>query len=223
MIIFLLTSIKEARMSTAEVFAHIVRTIVMTGLMAALFIGAFLAMIYLKIPVYWMFAVITCLVVAVVYGTARWHPYWAPMAKRVARIPWDRDDGTKMETLIEMAIVQAGLYTRTETYRISIGECKSRKRTKRRLIGENATYLGAFDSGIWFYIHDRFYARRDGLVCVGLRSGDWRYHQPKSVIEFVDQAGKRPGLIDVIWNGVPKQLDLRNNPPEMEANQRSRP
>src|SRR5690606_41867097 len=103
-------------------------------------------------------------------------------------------------------------------YRISIYECGSGKRTQRRLIGDSVTYLGIFDSGIWFYIHDRFYARRDGLVCVDVKSCDWLYHQPPSVIEFVDKVDGRPGVIDVVWNGVPTKLDLRVHPPTARSN-----
>jgi hypothetical protein len=76
-----------------------------------------------------------------------------------------------METVVEIAIVQSGAAIRTETYRVSVYEHQSRKRVKRVIIGDDANFLGAFGSGLWFYIYDRFYARRDGLVCIDMYRG----------------------------------------------------
>src|SRR5690606_26234630 len=136
------------------------------------------------------------------YGTARWHPYWAPIAKRVARIPWRRDDGAAMETLVERAIVQAGMHTRGEYFRVSIYQCEGHRRIARRVLGDEVDFLGAYESGIWFYIRNRFYARRDGLVCVDTQSGEWAYHQSKAMVEAIEKVERMPGVFDAVWNAA---------------------
>jgi hypothetical protein len=150
---------------------------------------------------------------AFAYFSARWHPYWAPISKQAMRLPWTREDGTAMETCVEIAIFAAG-YTNKSVYRVSIYESLTRKRTHRRLIGDGVTTLGRFEPGVWFYIHDRFYPRIDGLVCLDVQTCEWRFHQPKSVIELdEDESLKCPrGFVNVIWNGTATQLDLRKIP-----------
>ncbi len=72
--------------------------------------------------------------------------------------------------------------------------------------------LGRFDPGVWFYIRDRFYPRLDGLVCLDIRTCEWRYHQPQSVIELDESAKSRRGVLNVTWNGIATQIDLQNIP-----------
>lgn len=196
-----------------EILKHILRTLVIVVVGTILFIGIFLAMLFLGVHAYVILATLFVLGSAFVYFSARWHPYWAPISKQAMRLPWTREDGTAMETCVEIAIFAAG-YTNTSVYRVSIYESLTRKRTHRRLIGDGVTMLGRFEPGVWFYIHDRFYPRIDGLVCLDVQTCEWRFHQPKSVIELdEDESLKCPrGFVNVIWNGTATQLDLRKIP-----------
>ena len=63
--------------------------------------------------------------------------------RQAARIPWTSRDGMEMETVVEIAMVQAGASSRTETWRVSIYEQNPRRRRKRVMIGDSAEFLGA--------------------------------------------------------------------------------
>lgn len=197
--------------SILEVARHVLRTMVMVFVGAAFFIGITVAMIFLEVNAYVVMVTPMVLLLAFVYFSARWHPYWAPISKHVMRIPWSQDDGTAMETCIEIAIFAAG-NSNTSVYRASIYESLTGKRIKRCLIGDSVTLLGHFDPGVWFYIHDRFYPRLDGLVCLDIRTCEWRFHQPQSVIELDESATNRQGVLNVIRNGIATQIDLQRIP-----------
>jgi len=117
-----------------------------------------------------------------VYWSGPRHAHWAPVSKRVAALKWTSAEGARMETVVEKAVVQAGPHVRSETLRVSIYECDSRRRHERKVIGDDATFLGRHGIGIWFHIADRYHARRDGLVCMDVETGRWLYHAPKSEI-----------------------------------------
>jgi len=121
-------------------------------LLAVLFIALVTASVLGGLPIPILAGLLAVAVAAVIVGTARWHPYWAPIAKQAARMPWQRADGEQMEMVVEIAIVQSGDATRTETYRVSIYEHQSKKRLKRVIIGADVNFLGAFGSRLWFYI-----------------------------------------------------------------------
>lgn len=191
-----------------EIFQHLLRTLLLiaaslaaisASVGIATWIGVRNPYVYMAILVFWAWAII--------YGTARWHPYWAPVSKRASRIPWTRDDSVKMETLIEYAIVQAGMSAH-QYLRVSIRECETGKLFRRRVIGDEVTLLGKFGNGIWCYIHDKFYARRDGLVCLDLRSCEWTYHEPQSQVELPDDAHPRKGILQIERDGVLTEVDL---------------
>ena len=199
-------------MPARDLFIHLLRTVVLCVLLAVFFLALVTASVLwgLSFPI--LAGLLAVAVAAVIVGTAHWHPYWAPIAKQAARIPWQRSNGVQMETVVEIAIVQSGALTRTEIYRVSIYEHQSKKRLKRVMIGDDANFLGAFRSKLWFYIYDRFYARRDGLVCLHMYTGEWLYHKPQSELEFVRRVGKRQGVIEVLHRGVKKQIDLSTEP-----------
>ncbi len=194
-----------------EILRHIVRTLIIVFVYAIGCGGIVWALVVLGVNAYVVVITPIALGLAFAYFSARWHPYWAPICKQVMRIPWSQEDGTAMETCIEIAVFAAG-QTNTSVYRASIYQCLTRKRIQRRLIGDSVTLLGRFDPGVWFYIHDRFYPRLDGLVCLDVRTCEWVFHQPKSVIELDDSVKSRKGLIHVIWNGRATQIDLRTIP-----------
>ncbi len=196
-----------------EILKHLLRTLIIivvgvVGLYAFLWTS-----ILLGVNAYVIVFTPMAIGLAFAYFSARWHPYWAPICKQVMRLPWTREDGTAMETRIEIAIFAAG-YSNTRVYRASIYESSTRKRIKRVLIGDGVTMLGRFEPGVWFYIHDRFYPRIDGLVCLDVQTCEWRFHQPKSSIQLdEDESLKCPrGFVNVIWNGTATQLDLREIP-----------
>ncbi len=173
-----------------------------------LFWGIFFSMFFFEINAYVIVATPMVLMFAFVYFSARWHPYWAPICKQAMRIPWEREDGTAMETCIEIAIFAAG-YSNAAVYRASIYESLTRKRTERRLIGDSVRMLGRFGPGVWFYIDDRFYPRLDGLVCMDIRTCEWLFHQPKAALELDESFKNHQGILNVIWNGNATQVDLR--------------
>ncbi len=195
-----------------DVIQHIIRTLLLVGATAALCALVILVTIYWKWSPYVMFAALMAIIVAVVYGTARWHPYWAPIVKQVARIPWQHTNGTAMVTIVEKALVHAG--STQETYRVSIYALPGHHLVRRQLIGDLSTqWLGVWETGLWFYIGDRFYARRDGIVCLDLQTAAWRYHLSKSEATWEDQDDDQRHLIEVIRAGRSEILDLRFLPP----------
>jgi hypothetical protein len=199
-----------------EIVIHVLRTIALCLGGAALLYAAIYGMIYLRFSPYLLFGVLFGGIGAWIYFSARWHPYWAPIAKDVLRKPWVRDDGVKMVTVVEVAIIQAS-YVRLEVYRVSIYEQQGMRRVKRRLVGDDATFLGLIHDGLWFYIDDRFYGRKDGLVCVDMRTGDWVYHQPKSKVQLVEAIPGKTGTIDVVWEGERKRVELKEIEVEREV------
>ncbi len=194
-----------------EIIKHLLRTLVIIVVGVLLFYGLFFAMFFLRVNPYVIVFTPMVLLFAFVYFSARWHPYWAPISKQAMRLPWSQDDGMPMETCIEIAIFAAG-YSNKSVYRASIYECLTRKRTKRILIGDGVTMLGRFTPVVWFYIHDRFYPRLDGLVCLDVRTCKWIFHRPKSVIELDESVNSRREILNVIWNGTATQIDLREIP-----------
>ncbi|MEM1227873.1 MAG: hypothetical protein AAGJ40_19455 [Planctomycetota bacterium] len=165
-----------------DYLTHFFRTLIQIGLVAAAMGGIVVGTILLGLPPVLIPVGMVVLIGGYIYGSARWHAHWAPHAKRVAARRWTTDAGEEMETVIEKAIVQAGASTRSETLRVSIYVLSTGRRAARRLIGDDAEFLGFHGIGLWFHIADRFHARRDGLVCVDLHTGRWIYHQPKSEI-----------------------------------------
>ena len=190
-----------------EIVVHLLRTVALCLGGAALLYATIYASIYFRLSPYLMFAIIFGGIAAWVYFSAGWHPYWAPIAKPVHRTPWVREDGAKMLTVVEVSVMETKSF-RLETYRVSIYKQPGKWRVRRRVIGDDVVFLGSIREGLWFYIQDPFYARKDGLVCVDARSGDWIYHQPKSKVEFVKSSKDQAGTIDVIWDGTRKRLQL---------------
>jgi len=200
---------KDRPVTTRAVFAHVLRTILLVFVGAGVFLGIIVGGILLRAPVALIFGLLALAIFALIYGTARWHAYWAPICKRAAQFAWDRDDGMKMKTIVEIAIVRGGLHTRTGTYRVSIYELPGKRLRKRVMIGESVHFFRVFEPGIWFYIYDSFHARRDGLVCVDKKTGAWLYHEPQSVVQLVDDADHRSGVIEIVRNGVLEHFDLK--------------
>lgn len=208
-------------MLVREIVAHLFRTIALCVGLGALMVGIFLGCFWLNTPWWLLVMLLVCVIVATIWGTARWHAYWAPMAKQAARIPWARSEGTPMETVVEIAIVQAGVHSRTETFRVSIYELergpagkanRRRKRIKRVMIGDAVEFLGVYGRRLWFYVYDRFHARRDGLVCLDVQTGEWLYHRSRAEMELVDRGERRRGTIEVEERGQRREIDLSSEP-----------
>ncbi len=196
---------------TRDIFVHIIRTFVLVAVLTAILWGLFYACFFFRLPIPIVVGVIVLYMAAIVFGTARWHAYWAPIAKQVARIPWQRDDGVAMETIIEVAIVHRG--PAWGTYRASIYQQEPRKRLKRIMIGDEVKFLGMHGARLWFYLADKFHARRDGLVAMNPQTGEWVYHVPQAELEFVDRVANRRGVIDVLHRGAAKRIDLNDEAP----------
>lgn len=156
----------------------------MAGIALAIFVIVIVT-VKLGLSPYVMMVGIALVIGFYIYWSGPLHAYWAPVSKRMTALKWTSTEGVKMETVVEKAIVQAGSYVRSETLRVSIYECESGKRHGRKLIGDDATFLGRHGIGIWFHIADRYHARRDGLVCMDIQTGKWLYHVPKSEIESI--------------------------------------
>lgn len=208
-------------MPARDIFVHVLRTIVMSVVLGALMMAIIMGCLLLETPAWLPLVLLMTFVVAIVWGTARWHAYWAPIAKQAARIPWERSDGTPMETVVEIAIVHAAGSSPTETYRVSIYELKPGhggkpfrrgKRVKRVLISDSAEWLGLHGGRLWFYIYDRFHSRRDGLTCLDVQTGAWLYHRPRAEVEFVDYVRKRRGVIEVEERDRRREIDLASEP-----------
>ncbi len=215
-------------MPVREIIVHVLRTIVMCVGLGAVMLALVVGCILLKTPWWLPLVLVILLSLAIVWGTARWHAYWAPISKQAARIPWERADGTPMETVVEIAIVQAGA-SRTETFRVSIYELepglggktnRRRKRVKRVMVGDSAELLGIYDRRLWFYIYDRFHARRDGLTCLDVQTGTWLYHRPRTEVEFVDRVKNRRAVIEVEERGRRREIDLTSEPLDKEPARR---
>ncbi len=131
-----------------------------------------------------------------IYWSGPRHAYWAPAAKRIVALKWTSGDGQKMETVVEKAIVQFGVHGRSEALRVSAYPVGSERLLWRKVVGDNATFLGRHGIGIWFHIADRFHARRDGLVCLDIESGKWLYHVPKSEIQSISP-GPEKGIYSI--------------------------
>lgn len=168
-----------------EILKHFGRTLLhMAGIALAIFVIVIVT-VKLGLSPYVMMVGIALVIGFYIYWSGPLHAYWAPVSKRMTALKWTSTEGVKMETVVEKAIVQAGSYVRSETLRVSIYECESGKRHGRKLIGDDATFLGRHGIGIWFHIADRYHARRDGLVCMDIQTGKWLYHVPKSEIESI--------------------------------------
>lgn len=168
-----------------EILKHLVRTLIHIAALLAICGFIFLVTLKLGLPHYVKFFGVMAVILAYVIWSGRMHAYWAPISKRVNAFKWKTVDGRKMETVVEKAIVQAGGYIRTETLRVSIYELESGRRIARIMIGDDATYLGRHGIGIWFHIADRYHARRDGLVCLDVKTGKWLHHVPRSEIPYL--------------------------------------
>lgn len=179
-----------------EILKHFGRTLLhMAGIALAIFVIVIVT-VKLGLSPYVIMVGIVLVIGMYIYWSGPLHAYWAPVSKRMAALKWNSIDGVKMETVVEKAIVQAGAHVRSETLRVSIYECESGRRHERKLIGDDATFLGQHGIGIWFHIADRFHARRDGLVCMEIETGKWLYHVPKSEIEHLSPT-KSKGIYSI--------------------------
>jgi hypothetical protein len=151
------------------------------------------------------------LLFALIYFYSAWFPLLMPISRLDASVKWTRDDGTLMETAVEVAIIHSD-DTSYDYYRLAIREAVSRRRVKRRLIGCSATFLGTFDSGIWFYLHHGQHRLRSGLICLDTKTCDCLYHEPRSQIQLHDFLNQS-GVMKVARKGVDMQLDLQTIPP----------
>ena len=140
---------------------------------------------------------------AFTYHSGRWFAYRTPHAKDLHRFRWTSNDGDKMESCVENAAVFSG-HIETTIIRVSIYNRTRKKRAKRRLIGDNAEYLRKKGEGFWFLIHDRFHARKDGLVCVDRKTGEVLFHQPKKQIDMDDE-----DAVQEAFEAAKKQLASR--------------
>ncbi|MFG0290414.1 MAG: hypothetical protein ACF8CQ_19705 [Rhodopirellula sp. JB044] len=143
-----------------------------------------------------------------IYGSARWHAYWAPVAKKVMSQPWTSSTGEAMETVVENAVVQLNAFSQSHTLRVSIYRRDDGRRVQRTMIGDDATFLGVHGIGLWFYIEDRFYARISGLVCVDRETGDFIYHVPRSEIAAVEKGRKRGQIFAEDREGNTTEMQL---------------
>lgn len=191
--------------------ASIVRTFVTVCLFALILGGAFVVMIQWRVPIYVHALVLTGLLSLGIYGVSRYAPMWAPIVRPIAHSPWSRSDGTRMETVVEIAAMHSDESVH-ECYRVSIYETDRRRRVRCQLIGDQVDYLGVFESGVWFLIHNGFYARKTGLVCLDIRTLKWVYHDP-SLRANQSSPSCELGVLSVIKDGEEMRIDLRTVPP----------
>ena len=195
-------------------FKHFLRTILLV-VFALIGIAVLLTVVIglgITRNVYVILAIVAFYMIALVYYTATWHVYWAPTAIQKHRTTWTADDGTPMETVVENAVLNLDEYGSTAgCMRVSVNQCESGKCVKRLVIGDDVEFLGVFGDYIWFYIHSRFYAKRDGLVSLDRKTCQWAYHEPRKSVEIEEESRHRngSGIVQVIRNGVSAKVNLR--------------
>lgn len=195
------------RSRSSNWLGHLARTVVLVLVLAFVFLALVAGAIVLRLNPILLVSGLVVLVIGVVYGTARWHPWWAPLAKSIRKIRWENSQGLSMETVVEVAQVQAGSAVQ-EVWRLSIYESVSRRRVHRQLVGDRVDYLGVHGPGIWFFLSSRFYSGRDGLICLDSTNGKLLYHWPKRIVQRVEENDETPGLVELLWNGAAVHFDL---------------
>lgn len=191
-----------------EIVKHLLRTLIHIAVLAIVFGGIIVLTIKLRLPMMIIPVGVVVLLGGYIYWSARWHAYWAPVSKKVMGKKWNLATGEAMETVVENAIIQAGGSVQTVTLRLSIYNLETGRRVFRRCIGDDVVFLGVHGMGIWFFIEDRFHARRDGLVCVDVQTGEWIYHVPKSEIRSIEKGKKNGQVFAEMADGEVRELPL---------------
>ena len=194
---------------------HLFRTVLMVLSLTVIFIALLVGAILLRVPPVAILIGVAVLFGVFVIGSARWHAYWAPMAKTMACFKWQNSVHENMETVVENAIVQVGMSGQASTLRVSIYNRTTGKRLCRRLIGDDATYLGLHGCGLWFFIHDRFHARKDGLVCVDRATASWLYHRPQAELRYVSEARQHGTILVELVDGPEEGIVLASLQPNV--------
>ncbi len=150
-------------------------------------------LLFALFPSYWPLLLSTVLLIGIVFGSAKWHAYFAPIAKTIKVFSW-QDAGSEMETVLEVAQVHAATYggassIRQETWRISIYDRTRGKRKRRIMIGDSVKYLGDIGGYYWFFIEDRFYCPVSGLTAFDRQHADIAFNRPPSEGEFLGRTG----------------------------------
>ncbi|MEM9479060.1 MAG: hypothetical protein AAGA58_05280 [Verrucomicrobiota bacterium] len=173
-----------------EIAKHLLRTFLIIALLA----GVMVTLPFI-LPVQIAFPLIFVMLFGFIILSPRWHAHWAPVAKRVASCSWENDRGEKMESVVENAQIQVGMGNPASVLRVSIYNRTSRRRLRRVLIGDNASFVGRQGLGFWFFIYDRFHARRDGLVCVNEKTGDFAWHLPRKKAEWTGERSRGGSMV----------------------------
>lgn len=168
------------------VAAHLLRTVGLVGALAAGAIG-----IVLLLPAAAALGVLLVGVGVVAVVTGRRHPGWAPVAERVAGHPWTSESGTRHETVVERALVDAAVWggvtaIRSRVLRISVYREGRRRPLRRVAVGEDARWLGCHGKRLWFHVADGYHAGRAGLLGYDLRTAAVTFHQPGDPVEMAE-------------------------------------
>ncbi|SMP73142.1 hypothetical protein SAMN06265222_11632 [Neorhodopirellula lusitana] len=177
-----------------EIFKHLLRTLALMAGLGAVWGILFVAMLYTGL-VKTALTMMMLSTLAFIYFSARWHAYWAPIADTVNKYRWIDSHGEQMETLVENAVMQVGSGT-SKTLRVSFYNRTTGKRLRRIMIGDSSTFCGARKSGLWFFIHDRSHARKDGIVCIDRKTGDCLFYQPKKQLDMDDEDALDAALVE---------------------------
>ena len=160
--------------------------------------GAFLISPHLGIVLLFVLLFVIIRYTSVVQG------YFTPIHKVLAKTK-SKVDGHTIEAVLEGArlhsATQGGFSAIiTDLARLSIYDRTERKRICRALVGDDAVFLGIFDKVFWFYIHSKFYTRKDGLVGRSALTG-----------QIVDRLPKRKFALEEQDRDQPQIVELRDN------------
>lgn len=185
---------------------HIIRTVLMVASLALL-----IAVILYLSPNWLGLIASGALLAGFIYYSAYWHASSAPVAEPVHRVTWQSSAAEPMETVVEKAIVGAAIdgtsSVRHESMRILIRN--QERELTRKVVGDDAIFLGYYGNKLWFYIADRFYAKVDGLTTYSIETAEVAFNRPLATTTYVGRVRKRGGVIKVEQDGVEQELDLK--------------
>lgn len=196
---------------------YVLLTVALVAGLAGVLLGGAALMVWLLPPAVGVPALVVFLIVflgVVIYQTPRLQAYWTPVAARVDRRVWTDGEGRARKAVVERAHLRAataGGLGAISSYILRVSSYVDGERDRRRLIGDDADYLGWYDGGFWFYIRSRYHARRRGLVCVDPATCEFRFHLPREQGAPIDdqRLNRSPIVKLVAADGQPRTVDLR--------------
>ncbi len=153
------------------------------------------------------------LIIATVYFSSRWSAYSAPFADTVSQNKWKDEGGRAFRTVVENAKIETATgegagSIEQRVLRVSVYQEGSSSHAKRILIGDDAEFLGSHGDGLWFFLPSRFYARRDGLICVDPRTCAVLFHQPRKSGEPSGTKVRKSSILRLEKDGEVTEFDL---------------